>query len=694
MARTIIFRLICAMYCIISVQLAAQTLTNSPILTLQEKDQQAKIHDIATQRAAIDLNSAVLVRIDKQALRQRLRELQIDVPDPALPDTTVAATLAGYQAIETIMDNYTDDLKKIGSAVEVARRQRQTTDARGANPDNPNLDKAYQTTSNAANTLEMIDALEKLGLEEQINDRLEILMNSSDRGDRVSVDEQNMAILTYYNEIFGALEQQQQYSPLHRRLNPNGDTEQQPMNDDSPTFDNFELPDAATPPSNGEPTNSRPNRPIAPVDNTAIAPPPKIQPNRLYIQMAAWIVTPEGTRSIKIPNFDDLEQGSRLEMPANSLSLDAAQTKQVQQYKSAFAQHQISIDQVLQTCKQPYVDMINEWVADVANTHQSITALISDIKRSKLGDIRPSAEMMLNSQVQEYSNYLVFLKNKYVQKVSGGQLRNLIADAKIDVKELANRTTEFLKTRDILDTEVRVGDPMLTRRLSDVIANISRLDKRVAEVTYYVRNFNLLLPGVDANLEALIFNEQIYKLSIDELPTDAEFSLLYSGNRKQGDLVVLKIAAGHTADGDKQPKDLETRSMRLLNVPAHLDMVVNYAFARPTRNFSDFLPNGPAYSVVFKFPSRSIFYRNFIDAGVGLNFATFDFNRDGNPEIAAGTAFSCFRDYVQAGVGFNFSRNTPYWQAGLRIPIPTMGVGFNKQGSGAAAEAIQFDPPQ
>lgn len=80
------------------------------------------------------------------------------------------------------------------------------------------------------------------------------------------------------------------------------------------------------------------------------------------------------------------------------------------------------------------------------------------------------------------------------------------------------------------------------------------------------------------NLDAIEFSDKVNKLSVDKMPEEAEFNLLYSGQRKQGDMVVLKIAVGHTADTDKRPKDLETRTMRLLNVPPHLDMVVNYAF--------------------------------------------------------------------------------------------------------------------
>lgn len=640
----------------------------SNILYLQEKDQNGKTHEVKVQKAILDLNSSVTVKIDKNALRQKINEL---IPNnnsnPNLPDTAVNALLTDYKALDVVMESYATDLQKVGNEVEKKRLQRSRSTSPTA--DTAKLNSAFKTAGD--NLSDAMKALESMGLGDELEERLTILDESRSRSERISILEQ-------YDVVFGLLNEHFDRSPLYRQTmdSDNADAETEIETSDD------------------EPSNSRPPRggvtPITPVSKPA----PHLAPDALYVQMGAWIVTNEGTRAIRIPGFDDYEEGKRIEIPRNALSIDAKQTAQLQQYKAAFTGHQLNIDQVLNTCKQPYVDMLNEWVANVENSKTSIANLISNIKRSKLKNILPSTETVLDDRTQAYLDYITDLKNKYVQKAAGGQLKNLLADAKNDVKDLAIETKDFLSIRDIMSGELRVSDPSLTQDLTQVIADISKIEQRVYEVQSYVRNFSSLLSGTETNLDAIEFSDKVYKLSVDMLPTEAEFNLLYSGQRKQGDMIVLKIAVGHTNDDNKQPKDMEVRTMRLLNVPAHLDMVVNYAFARPLRNFDDFLPNGPAYSVVFKFPSRSLFYRNFIDAGVGLNFATFDFNRDGNPEIAAGAAFSCFRDYLQGGVGFNFSRNSPYLHAALRIPFPSMGIGFNKQGAANNSDALQFDPGQ
>lgn len=658
------------LFLVFCISLAQNTMAQNGILYLQEKDQNGKTHEVKTQKATLDLNSSVTVKIDKKALREKINALMPNNNSntDTAPDTSINTLLTDYKALDVVMESYTDDLKNVGNEVEKKRLQR----SRSLSPttDTTSLNRAFKVTDSggdASKFLAAMDALESMGLGDELDSRLEMLNESRPRSERISILEQ-------YNVVFDLLNEHFDRSPLYR--------ENMHTTDDTETETEPDIPN-----------NSHPTRGGSVATSTAPTPTPEAQPDALYVQMGAWIVTNEGTRAIKIPGFDDYEQGRRIEIPRNALSIDAKQTAQLQQYKSAFAGHQLNIDQVLNTCKQPYVDMLNEWVADVENAKTSITSLISNIKRSKLKNILPSTETVLDDRTQSYLSYITSLKNKYLQKAAGGQLKNLLADAKTDVKELAIETKNFLSIRDILSGELRVGDPLLTQDLTQVIANISKIEQRVYEAQSYVRNFATLLPGTEVNLDAIEFSDKVYKLSVDKMPEEAEFNLLYSGQRKQGDMVVLKIAVGHTADGDKQPKDLETRTMRLLNVPSHLDMVVNYAFARPTRSFNDFLPNGPAYSVVFKFASRSLFYRNFIDAGVGLNFATFDFNRDGNPEIAAGAAFSCFRDYLQGGVGFNFSRNTPYLHAGLRIPFPTMGIGFNGRSSNNT-DALQFDPGQ
>lgn len=114
--------------------------------------------------------------------------------------------------------------------------------------------------------------------------------------------------------MFDLLNEQLDRSPLYREnMHTTDDTETEP----------------------DLPSNSKPTRGGSLITTTTPTPTPEAQPDALYVQMGAWIVTNEGTRAIKIPGFDDYEQGRRIEIPRNALSIDAKQTAQLQQYKSA-----------------------------------------------------------------------------------------------------------------------------------------------------------------------------------------------------------------------------------------------------------------------------------------------------------------------------------------------------------------------
>ena len=291
------------------------------ILYLQEKDQNGKTHEVKTQKATLDLNSSVTVKIDKKALREKINALMPNNNTP--PDTSINTLLTDYKALDVVMESYTDDLKNVGNEVEKKRLQR----IRSLSPttDTTNLNRAFKVTDSggdASKFLAAMDALESMGLGDELDSRLEMLNESRPRSERISILEQ-------YNVVFGLLNEHFDRSPLYREnMHTTDDTETEP-----------DLPN----------NSQHPTRGGSVATSTAPTPTPEAQPDALYVQMGAWIVTNEGTRAIKIPGFDDYEQGRRIEIPRNALSIDAKQTAQLQQYKSAFAGHQLNIDQVLNT---------------------------------------------------------------------------------------------------------------------------------------------------------------------------------------------------------------------------------------------------------------------------------------------------------------------------------------------------------
>lgn len=609
----------------------APSLVAQDLLQIEETEQNGKRIFHNKRNVAIDVNSKIGIRLNKQAIQQRIQQV---VP-ANVNDTVVQVLLSDLGQVNSLTDQYLQHLSVLDEAIKGSSKP--TTNSRpnhrSSAGDNKDLERAYANM--AQQYVDFIDVVADTPLEDELNDELDAMAEGAQtRGERTSMFEQ-------YNKVFEV---------ATRRLN----------------------------------------------DKRRVADTLRQNDDRYYIRVGAWIVANGATRPIHLQGFDELAEGQRYEVSRNQLNIQPQQQQQLAQYKQIFAKRQVDIDQVLNTCKKPYVDMIDSWLVDVKGIRSEIEALIDNIEHSNR-IVSLKTKDSLDEKSRLYIEYLDQLKNKYIRKVTGLQLKNLLSLAKEDLKELQRQTLVFMDIRRILTGELKTADPNVNNNIQNVVLMINNLLGRYEMVKNYVKNFALLTPGDEVNLEALEFSELVFEQTLDEMPDSTQFDMLYTGSRKQGDWVIIKIAAEKgrsNGDSPARPTELETHSLRLLNVPAHIDMVANYAFARPMqRTFDGTLPNGPAYSLIVKPKSRNQIYRNYIDAGAGLNFSTFDFDRDGNPEIAAGAVVSCFRDYLQGGVGYNFSRAKPYFHAGLRIPIPSTPIGFNNpRGSSTNSDAVNFEP--
>lgn len=601
------------------------------LLEIEETEQNGKRIFHTKRNVAIDVNSKIGIRLNKQAIRQRIQQV---VP-ANVNDTVVVELLSDLGQVNSLTGRYLEHLSVLEAAIKSSSKSmtKDRSNHRGGAVDDKDLERAYANM--AQQYVDFLDVVADTPLEDELNDELDAMAEGAQtRGERTSMFEQ-------YNKVFEV---------ATRRLN----------------------------------------------DRRRVADTLGQNDDRYYIRVGAWIVANGSTRPIHLQGFDELAEGQRYEVSRNQLTIQPEQRQQLSQYKQIFAKRQVDIDQVLNTCKKPYIDMIDSWLVDVKGIRWEIEALIDNIEHSNRV-VSLKTKDSLDEKSRLYIEYLDQLKNKYISKVRGLQLKNLLALAKEDMKELQRQTLVFMDIRRILTGELKTADPSVNNNIQNIVLMVNNLLGRYEMVKNYVKNFALLTPGDEVNLEALEFSELVFQQTLDEMPDSTQFDMLYTGSRKQGDWVIIKIAAergGSNGDSRVRPTELETHSLRLLNVPAHIDMVANYAFARPMqRTFDGTLPNGPAYSLIVKPKSRSQIYRNYIDAGAGLNFSTFDFDRDGNPEIAAGAVVSCFRDYLQGGVGYNFSRAKPYFHAGLRIPIPSTPIGFNNpRGNNTNSDAVNFEP--
>lgn len=214
-----------------------------------------------------------------------------------------------------------------------------------------------------------------------------------------------------------------------------------------------------------------------------------------------------------------------------------------------------------------------------------------------------------------------------------------------------------------------VSATALSASINKLVTDLSTAGKNLTD---YSRDaYQMALYGRKINAAALEISKNVRKVAVDNLPNGATLDLRNTGKREPGDLIVLKAMLWRGED--KAPVKTEIREFPMMNALAHVHMTVAYTFAKPVPKEANF-KGGPLVSVLYKFKSHSLPYRNFFDPGIGLHAASYDFNNDDTPEFAGGIVASIFKDYLQFGWGFNFNDKKGYWFAGLRIPIPNSPV--------------------
>lgn len=398
-----------------------------------------------------------------------------------------------------------------------------------------------------------------------------------------------------------------------------------------------------------------------------------------YFQLAAWYAGNRGTESLHLDGFDDLPQGEFYHYERNKFYLTEKQMAELQGLHEFFENAENS------NIFEKLAGVLPELVTGMINTEE-ITMQIAMIK-SKLDGFVTAAiaekQNIIDRTKEIETNFFQLrtdissLREKYTtgsgftSASSGtGLLRAFMTDVNAisnSVSNIAVNIKSLLTGVDFESLGTGVHD------IRDQFTKLGRLlEKEAINLIDHARHgYQTAVFGRQINTAALELSEEILKLSIASIPASTILDLNFAGKRDPGDLIVVKALVWK--GNNPSPVITEVKEFPLLNALPHVHMTVAYSFSKP----NDDQPNwkgGPLVGILYKFKSRSLPYRNFVDAGIGLHAASYDFNNDDTPEFAGGAVFSIFKDYLQFGWGFNFNAAKTYWFAGLRIPIPTAPV--------------------
>ncbi len=184
------------------------------------------------------------------------------------------------------------------------------------------------------------------------------------------------------------------------------------------------------------------------------------------------------------------------------------------------------------------------------------------------------------------------------------------------------------------------------------------------------------------------FGEEVLTFGTNNIPEKGYIKLKGTGPRSNGDELEISVYLRFPSKSDSIPEKkqlLEEQSYTMQLVGARSEIAVGLIMANPTNagalNFD--LERkfyfAPSASLLLKFGSRkSYFYNEFVDLGVGLNFASTDFDTDGTPEFGTGLIVTAFKDVLSVGYNYNVTLDTPYWFFGVNLPFTIPGLPVNR----------------
>ncbi|MGE5340159.1 MAG: hypothetical protein ACM3SY_01640 [Candidatus Omnitrophota bacterium] len=182
---------------------------------------------------------------------------------------------------------------------------------------------------------------------------------------------------------------------------------------------------------------------------------------------------------------------------------------------------------------------------------------------------------------------------------------------------------------------------------------------------------------------ALQLGDSVSRFLADQIPDKGTIDLQYTGNRDEGDEIYIKAVLERKSDTTPSntlaPQTLVGDKLVILynivSIKINIGMIFANPFNRTNIGLKPTFQAAPSYSVLLELGNRkSVTYNRFLKLGVGLNVAALDFNQDSTYELGVGLVVSALHDYVQVGVGKNLSLRNTYWFLGIKLPFGSLTI--------------------
>lgn len=420
----------------------------------------------------------------------------------------------------------------------------------------------------------------------------------------------------------------------------------------------------------------------------------------IYIQFGGWLITKNKNVPVHLEGFDDIAPQTPYTVDRWQFIPTGEQLKELEAIQQLAQENRDLGLTILKVTAQNQLEAIkafgNEKLHKFAKDLEDEILLV---KTRLIGPVDPMLTEVLDSLdairplitgfTTEIETRLSYYKTIFI--VKDIDVNTFLYHAETDISFITSGDGYIIKNKIVALAE---QFDALAPDLADLVDSTKYLVKGLHdEFLSGFRSFKALakkkasefINGVELDLAALEFSNEVYKLAITDLPTSTDLDLINTGVRKDGDRLVLKMTV--LEKNNPQVRTLETRELYLFRVLPHVITTVGVIFADPLANtaIQTQFQMAPSCNFLFKglgdqkCRRRSVAYNRMFDWGFGLHIAAPDFDKDDVPELSAGLVVSTLHDYLQSGFGINIFTGDPYWFFGLRFPIPTFNIGASSQ---------------
>lgn len=407
----------------------------------------------------------------------------------------------------------------------------------------------------------------------------------------------------------------------------------------------------------------------------------------VYIQFGAWLYKKNNQNTaLHIPGFDSIKPQTPYQVARWSILPTTAQLAELQTasdlaeenkdkglsvLKSTIDIQVKQLEEVLTGQFNLLVDSLNQEAKQIVDDR--IKPIITEIDAFK-GNIE-SFKIAVKQRISYYKELDINSQTPITQVLA--KIESDVSFIENDGKALLNQATKLYGDIKTLVDTITNGDT-----LKGLAKNIEDQLKTWLETTLEKTNISkirTLLQGTPVDFELLKFSDKVFKLSLKDVPKQADLDLYTAGIRQGGDRIAFKFEVATK----QKTIYTENREVYMFRVLPHIESTVGVIFADPLArtNVQTQFQMAPYYNLILKglwdqkLRRKSVTYNRIFNWGIGLHISAPDFDGDDVPELGTGLVVSILNDYVQSGIAINVFTGDPYWYFGLRLPIPSFNIG-------------------